>query len=404
MESIRMSGTRTNELAGGNDKILQSSNHSSSKTRPVTALSNGRFQEYSQNDMRNLNFKKRDHHTITIGRRNKDHFSLGNKESQSKHHGESAPARFQRSQSQSIKRPMSASSRLQSNTADNDASDEGKLRAATAVPPRYFINLHETVLQRYKALGYLSENRFKKMNKQGDLPVRLAGGESRKVKWEVELKDLSADETADLLGILMEGSWDRSETNRVMSAKAIEELLPIAATNGGLMLALVPPERDGFNQLPVPEVVKQMSRGLNTFQPGLIGLMLIILRKFLDAHESVADELLPFCRKLLPVLGIYIYSNICLEVPPRGDLLPVNKVVSVSGYSARDAGKGHLNKKSWGLRGKSPVLLGAMPLMAKKERLTKLIEDVVDRIINGATDKNEAIRLVKLSIPTYAAV
>lgn len=246
--------------------------------------------------------------------------------------------------------------------------DEGRLTPTTSVPERYFINLKETTLARYRHLGYLSDNKFKKLQKQGELPCRLAGGEARRVEWLVDMKDLTCEETAELLGLFTEGSWDAAETNRCMASRAFEELLPVAVQNGGLMLALAPPERDGFCQRPVPEVIKQLSRGLNTFQPGLIGLMLVILRRMLEAHVDVAQEILPFCRKLLPVLGIYIYSNIHIEVPPRGTLLPVDRIVSVSGYSARGAGRGHSNKKAWGLKGKSPVPLGVIPLMAKKVR------------------------------------
>ena len=315
------------------------------------------------------------------------------------------------SSSSSTSRSTSTLSTSKRNAHSNNEKDSGnisnsgRLTPTTDVPPRYFINLKETVLQRYRALGYLSENKFRKLQRQNDLPVRLAGGESRKVTWLVDPKDLSLEEGAELLGLLVEGAWDRTETNRAMASKAFAELLPVASKSGALMEALVPPEpTHGFRQLPVPEVVKQLSRGMNTFQPSLIGLMLVLFRQLLDAHRDVANCLMPFYRKLLPVLGIYIYSNIVVEIPPRGTLLPVNKVVSVSGYGARDAGKGQLQKRAWGLKGKQPVPLGCIPTMAKKERLTKLIEDVLDRIIKNASDRLEATKIVKLNIPTYAGV
>mmetsp|Transcript_22942 Transcript_22942/g.40538 ORF Transcript_22942/g.40538 Transcript_22942/m.40538 type:complete len:1130 (-) Transcript_22942:396-3785(-) len=94
----------------------------------------------------------------------------------------------------------------------------------------------------------------------------------------------------------------------------------------------------------IPQLIAPLKLGLNTMEPGLVGLFLLILQKLIKSRKDVGPALSPFLRHLLPVLAVFKdYPGPSMHLPPQGCCSPTGSFNGreAAPESTRTAAGGH---------------------------------------------------------------
>ena len=69
-------------------------------------------------------------------------------------------------------------------------------------------------------------------------------------------------------------------------------------------------EAGGTQILPViPQLIIPIKTALNTRDPDIISIMLLILQRLVTAADTIGEALVPYYRQILPVFNIFIHKN-----------------------------------------------------------------------------------------------
>lgn len=129
---------------------------------------------------------------------------------------------------------------------------------------------------------------FRKLFERGDLPIRVKHTSAGiRVEW---LKPIDTLDLHELLPVFMSGMREVEEPYMSMSQYGTHDLL---ATGGDRVLPVV------------PQLVEPMREALVTRDPMILRRVLITMQKLATCGELVGEALVPFYRRLLPVLNVF---------------------------------------------------------------------------------------------------
>lgn len=133
---------------------------------------------------------------------------------------------------------------------------------------------------------------FRRYYDRGDLPIQIDhSGSGNKIKWKQPITDLDLHH---MLPIFFEGLREKTDPYRFLSIQGCMDIL----------------EAGGTQILPViPQLIIPIKTALNTRDPDIISIMLLILQRLVTAADTIGEALVPYYRQILPVFNIFIHKN-----------------------------------------------------------------------------------------------
>ncbi|GFR45806.1 hypothetical protein Agub_g7262 [Astrephomene gubernaculifera] len=170
----------------------------------------------------------------------------------------------------------------------------------------------------------LLDSGFKRAQRTGLLRCSPGSSSWAPVRWAEQPAGMSAEVFKRQLVLAFEGLREGHEPYRFLATRAAEELIDChrpaaaAAAGGGS------DPRVGTSLVAeaVPELVAPLKLCFNTLQPQLVGGALLVLRRLLLSHPSVAPALAPACPHLLPALALFRHHHTRLLLPAPACVAP----------------------------------------------------------------------------------
>jgi hypothetical protein len=129
---------------------------------------------------------------------------------------------------------------------------------------------------------------FRKLFERGDLPIRVKHTSAGiRAEW---LKPIDKLDLHEFLPVFMSGMREIEEPYMSLAQHGTQDLLD---TGGDRVLPVV------------PQLIEPMREALVTRDPEIVSRVLAILQKLATCGELVGEALVPFFRRLLPVLSIF---------------------------------------------------------------------------------------------------
>ena len=133
---------------------------------------------------------------------------------------------------------------------------------------------------------------FRRYYDRGDLPIQLDhSGSGNKIKWKQSIPDLDYHH---MLPIFFDGIREKQDPYRFLAIEGTFNLL----------------EHGGARILPViPQLIIPIKTALNTRDPDVMAITLIILQRLVTSADTIGEALVPYYRQILPVFNIFKNKN-----------------------------------------------------------------------------------------------